>query len=134
MMISAKLPMLVKAAAGLTGLTVGTVVVSNFVREAYRSDFSGDPRKQIDTVDGGTIEQVNKPRGDFNAKVFTYAGAMVGGIGFALASTVPEGAAAGRALLRGGGGALLFALGVGSVIGGLSLLNQYSGAQYHPNV
>ena len=59
---------------------------------------------------------------------------MVGGIGFALASTVPEGAAAGRALLRGGGGALLFALGVGSVIGGLSLLNQYSGAQYHPNV
>lgn len=122
------------AQVGIGGIAVfgGYRAASSIVRSAYREDLLGDPTRIIE-VDGRTvIYQSREPQGAKLTNFTMGAGAAAAFAGGALLLGATPGPAALRSMLRSGGGAALFASGLGAIAGATAMSAQYSGADFHP--
>jgi hypothetical protein len=118
----------VLAGAGIAG---GFWAGSQVIKAAYRNDLVGDPSRVVEMDDKWIVDQPREPQGPGLTKAMMGAGALVAGIGAALTlGHVPVMSAVSMA--RSGAGALLFAGGVGLLVGSIATSMQYRGADVRP--
>lgn len=130
--LAANAPRIVQVAAGGVALYGGWKIGSAVVRNAYREDLLGDPTRVVE-VDGKTmIYQTREPQGGKLTNYMMGGGAAAAFAGSALLLGKPFGATGLKSMLATGGGAALFALGVGAIAGATALSAQYRGADFEP--
>lgn len=120
-------------AVGGAALFGGYKVASNIVRTAYREDLLGDPTRIVE-IDGKTmIYQTREAQGAKLTNFTMGAGAAAAFAGGALVLGGAGVAGAGiKNMLKLGGGAALFALGLGAIAGATAVSAQYQGADFEP--
>lgn len=120
-------------AVGGAALFGGYKVASSIVRTAYREDLLGDPTRIVE-IDGKTmIYQTREAQGGKLTNFTMGAGAAAAFAGGALVLGGTGVAASGvKQMLRLGGGAALFALGLGAIAGATAISAQYQGADFEP--
>lgn len=120
-------------AVGGAALFGGYKVASSIVRTAYREDLLGDPTRIVE-IDGKTmIYQTREAQGGKLTNFTMGAGAAAAFAGGALVLGGTGVAASGmKEMLRLGGGAALFALGLGAIAGATAISAQYQGADFEP--
>lgn len=124
-------PRMIQVGVGAGGLVGGFMAGSAIVRGAYRADLVGDPSRVVEMDDRWIVDQPREPQGPGLTKAMMGAGALTAGIGAALTmGHVPLLSAS--SLARSGAGALLFAGGVGLVMGAIASSMQYRGADVRP--
>ncbi len=120
-------------AVGGAALYGGYTIASSMVRTAYREDLLGDPTRIVE-IDGKTmIYQTREAQGGKLTNFTMGAGAAAAFAGGALVLSGGGVAATGlKNMLRLGGGAALFALGLGAIAGATAVSAQYQGADFEP--
>jgi hypothetical protein len=120
-------------AVGGAALFGGYKIASSMVRTAYREDLLGDPTRIVE-IDGKTmIYQTREAQGGKLTNFTMGAGAAAAFAGGALVLGGSGVAATGvKNMLRLGGGAALFALGLGAIAGATAVSAQYQGADFEP--
>lgn len=120
-------------AVGGAALFGGYKVASSIVRTAYREDLLGDPTRIVE-IDGTTmIYQTRDAQGGKLTNFTMGAGAAAAFAGGALVLGGSGVAGTGiRSMLKLGGGAALFALGLGAIAGATAVSAQYQGADFEP--
>ncbi len=120
-------------ALGGAALFGGYKVASNIVRTAYREDLLGDPTRIVE-IDGKTmIYQTREAQGGKLTNFTMGAGAAAAFAGGALVLGGAGVAGTGiKNMLKLGGGAALFALGLGAIAGATAVSAQYQGADFEP--
>lgn len=119
-------PTLVQLGVGGAALFGGYKVASGMIRSAYREDLLGDPTRVVE-IDGKTmIYQTREAQGGKLTNIALGAGAAAAFAGGALLL------GASQTLVRTGGGAALFALGLGAIAGATAISAQYTGADFEP--
>jgi hypothetical protein len=120
-------------AVGGAALFGGYKIASSMVRTAYREDLLGDPTRIVE-IDGKTmIYQTREAQGGKLTNFTMGAGAAAAFAGGALVLGGGGVAATGiKNMLRLGGGAALFALGLGAIAGATAISAQYQGADFEP--
>lgn len=120
-------------AVGGAALFGGYKLASSMVRTAYREDLLGDPTRIVE-IDGKTmIYQTREAQGGKLTNFTMGAGAAAAFAGGVL--VLGGGGVAGtgmKNMLRLGGGAALFALGLGAIAGATAVSAQYQGADFEP--
>lgn len=117
---------------GGAALIGGFQVASSIVRSTYREDLLGDPTRVVE-VDGRTmIYQTREAQGGKVTNFTMGAGAAAAFAGGALLLGNAPAATGITSMLRSGGGAALFALGLGAIAGATAMSAQYSGADFEP--
>jgi hypothetical protein len=125
-------PRLVQVAAGGAALFAGWKLSSELVRNAYREDLLGDPTRIVE-VDGKTvIYQTREPQGNRLTNFTMGAGAAAAFAGGARLLGSSAGVTGLGSLVKTGGGAALFALGLGAIAGATAISAQYKGADFEP--
>ncbi|MCW2927805.1 MAG: hypothetical protein JWM86_1773 [Thermoleophilia bacterium] len=125
-------PRLVQVGLGGAALYGGYRVASTMIRSAYREDLLGDPTRVVE-IDGKTmIYQTREAQGGKLTNFTMGAGAAAAFAGGALLLGNAPAAAGLKSMLRTGGGAALFALGLGAIAGATAMSAQYSGADFEP--
>lgn len=123
-----------QVAVGGAALFGGYKMASSMVRTAYREDLLGDPTRIVE-IDGKTmIYQTREAQGGklTNFTMGAGAAAAFAGGALVLGGGGVVGATGIRNMLRLGGGAALFALGLGAIAGATAVSAQYQGADFEP--
>jgi hypothetical protein len=110
----------------------GYKAASSMIRTAFREDLIGDPTRVVEIDDKTMIYQTREPQGAKLTNFTLGAGAAAAFAGGALVMGAPAGATGLKAMLRSGGGAALFALGVGAIAGATAIAAQYNGSDFEP--
>lgn len=115
----------VGAAALIGGAIGGGMVIKN----TFRNDLLGDPTRVVEVTNGRIIDQSRSAQGPGLTKAFMGIGGLTAGIGFAtmLGGGAEAAQTGARALLRHGGGAMLFAGGLGLIAGSIGASMYFSG-------
>jgi hypothetical protein len=132
MNISISAPRLLQMGLGAAGLVGGFAIASSTVRTAYREDLVGDPNRVVEIDDRTMIYQTREPQGGKLTNFTMGAGAASAFAGGALLLGAAPGLSGVQSLLRTGGGAALFALGIGAIAGATAMAAQYDGADFVP--
>ncbi len=123
---------LAQVAIGGAALFGGYTLASSMVRTAYREDLLGDPTRIVEIDDKTMIYQTREPQGGKLTNVTLGAGAAAAFAGGALVLGGSLGATGLKGALRLGGGAALFALGLGAIAGATATTAQYQGSNFEP--
>jgi hypothetical protein len=118
---------------GGAALFGGYKLASSMVRTAYREDLLGDPTRIVEIDDKTMIYQTREAQGGKLTNFTMGAGAAAAFAGGALVLGGGGVAATGiKNMLRLGGGAALFALGLGAIAGATATSAQYQGSNFEP--
>lgn len=109
----------------------GYKLASSVVRNAYREDLLGDPTRIVEIDDKTMIYQTREAQGGKLTNFMMGAGALTAAVGGVLALR-GLGATGMRGVLATGGGAALFALGLGGIAGATSTAAQFQGSDFEP--
>ena len=121
-----------QVALGGAAVFGGYKVASSMIRTAYREDLLGDPTRVVEIDDKTMIYQTRDPQGARLTNFTLGAGAAAAFAGGALVLGMPAGTTGMKAMLHSGGGAALFALGLGAIAGATAIAAQYNGANFEP--